>query len=219
MQLTRARIVATAMELIEQHGAEALSMRQLATELGCGLVSLYSLVPSKAALLDAVGDAVLSRLERADLAQASWPEQIRAQAQAVRRAALAHPRCAIAMAGRRPARPTAALRPVEQALVTLRGAGLGGEDSVRAVRALAAYVLGTVAVQAGAGTDPGTDNGQAGPRPRLDPAEFPQVIGLAAELSQRDSEADFEFGLDLLLRAIATLLPSDVTTPEGLPVT
>jgi AcrR family transcriptional regulator len=232
MKLTRARIVGVAMELIEQDGAEALSMRQLATELGCGLVSLYSVVPSKAALLDAVGDAVLSRLGQADPGQADlgqadprqadpgpagWQEHVQAQARALRRAALSRPRCAIAIAGRRPARPTAALRPVEQALATLGDAGLTGEDAVRSVRALAAYVLGTVAAQAGTGTGthPGTDD-QPGPRPRLNPAEFPQVTGLAAELRRQDGDADFEFGLDLLVRAIATLLPGQADpAPES----
>ncbi len=34
MQLTRKRIIATAMELIERDGVEAISMQRLATELG-----------------------------------------------------------------------------------------------------------------------------------------------------------------------------------------
>ena len=38
-------------------------MRRLATELGCGVMSLYSHVPSKSALLDGVADTVMSGIE------------------------------------------------------------------------------------------------------------------------------------------------------------
>jgi hypothetical protein len=41
-----------------------------------------------------------------------------------------------------------------------------------------------------------------------DPVEFPQVTSLATELSRRDPDGDFEFGLDLLVHAIAALLPA-----------
>ena len=39
----------------------------------------------------------------------------------------------------------------------------------------------------------------------LNPAEFPQVVGMSDELMNRDHDADFEFGLDLLVLAVAGL--------------
>jgi hypothetical protein len=42
----------------------------------------------------------------------------------------------------------------------------------------------------------------------LNPAEFPLVTSMSAELMSRDIDADFEFGLDLLVCAVATLRPA-----------
>ena len=88
--VTRKRVVAAAIELIEAAGAEALSMRRLAPQLGCGLMSLYDLVPSNAALPDAVADEVMSQVTV--VPKAGWDEQVRAQATAFRQVASTYPR-------------------------------------------------------------------------------------------------------------------------------
>lgn len=143
--LTRKRVIAAAIELIEAAGAEAVSMRRLATELGCGLMSLYDLVPSKAALLDAVADEVMSRVTA--VPKTGWDEQVRAQATALRQVASTYPGCAVIVTGRSPA-SASTLRPVQNALATLRDAGFSGQDAVRIMRVLAAYSMGP---------DPGAD--------------------------------------------------------------
>ena len=58
MQTTRKRIISAAIDLIERDGIEAFSMRRLAAELGCGLMSLYHHVPSRSSLLDGIAVAV-----------------------------------------------------------------------------------------------------------------------------------------------------------------
>ena len=63
-----ARIVAAAIEVADQDGLDALSMRRLATSLGTGTTSLYRYVLSKEELLTLMVDAVNapnSRLRRA----------------------------------------------------------------------------------------------------------------------------------------------------------
>jgi hypothetical protein len=52
------------------------------------------------------------------------------------------------------------------------------------------------------------DAAAATERATLDPAQFPMVTSLGAELSRADPDTDFEFGLDLLVHAIAALLPA-----------
>ena len=93
-------------------------------------------------------------------------------------------------------------------LVAVNLSGFGGEEAVRVVRAYVAYVAGSLVREVGVtpGLEPQRPLGQdpavlAADRPFLDPAEFPQVMSLSAELLNRDFEADFEFGLDLLIRA------------------
>lgn len=206
-QLTRKRIVAAAIELIERDGAESVSMRRLATALGCGVMSLYNYVPSRAALLDAVAAEVTSRLAISMPAGAGWEDQLRARARAFRQIAMAHPRCAMIIIGRPPA-TASEMRPLEHVLAALHAAGFGGPEAVRIMRAFVAFLRGSVLHEAAAVPAPaGPEDAAAAHWPYLRPDEFPQVTGLAAELSRRDPDADFEFGLGLLLAAIGALRP------------
>src|SRR5258708_31590749 len=49
--LSRERIVAAAIELVETEGLNALSMARLAERLGCGTMSLYRPVPNNGELM------------------------------------------------------------------------------------------------------------------------------------------------------------------------
>ncbi len=201
MQLTRKRIIVTAMDLIEREGVEAVSMGRVAAELGCGVMSLYNLVPSHSALLDGIAEEVLVGIEITTAATADWPEHVRAQARVCRQMARAHPRCAMVVASRPPS-SASILRPVESALATLRDAGFTGPDAVRIVRTFAAHILGSILRDVGVA--PGLD---AGDRPRLNlrAGEFPQLTSMTAEFASADPDADFEFGLDLLVHAVSAL--------------
>jgi AcrR family transcriptional regulator len=180
MQLSRKHIVTAAMKLIEADGVEAVSMRRLATELGCGVIALYNHVSSRRALLAAVADTVMSGIAGTPLAGGTWADQLRAEARAFRQAAMTHPRCAIvALSMAAPWTEEPSRRPVsvsmtragQSTLAALREAGLSGPDEIRAGRAFAAYLAGSL-------------------------------------LQASESDRDFEFGLDLLIRAIATAWPS-----------
>ena len=214
MQLTRERIVTAAVDLIEQAGVEAVSMRRIAAELGCGVMSLYNYVPSKSALLDEVADRVMSGIDFSSVPGASWDDQVRAQARAFRQIARAHPRCTMLVVGR-PTTSPAGLRPIEHALCTLREAGFGGTEAVQIVRAFVAYIIGSLLREVGISPSLSLTDGAADQSPAEPPpppltarAGFPQVTYLAAELTHKDHDADFEFGLELLVHAIAALRPA-----------
>ncbi len=222
MQLTRERIITAAAELIEREGPDAVSMRRIAAQLGSGVMALYNHVPSKAAVLDGVADHVLSSIEYTPDPGASWEEQVRAQARAFRQMARAHPRCMMVVVSR-PVDSAASMRPMELALGTLRSAGFGGEEAIRVVRSFVAYIVGSLLREVGVspGLEPTRPLTQdpaslAADRPiHLDPAEFPQVISLSTELLDRDFDADFEFGLDLLVRAVADRRPVKELAPRN----
>ena len=86
--------------------------------------------------------------------------------------------------GQQPA-STAATQTVEHAQATLRAAGFGEDDAVRTVRAFVAYIVGSLVREFG--ISPSAVSG-----------EDPQV----PRLSRADHDADFEFGLEVLLRGI-----------------
>jgi AcrR family transcriptional regulator len=211
MQLSRERIITAAIDVIEREGADAVSMRRIAAELGCGVMSLYNHVPNKAALLDDVAERVMSGIEFTAAPGTSWEEQVRAQARAFRAITRRYPRSTMVVVSR-PATSATGLRPIENALATLREAGFGGTDAVLIMRAFVGFILGSLLREVGVTPALGDARAnyaiQVSERLTLDPGEFPQVTSLSAELAHRDPDADFEFGLDLLVHAIGALLPA-----------
>jgi AcrR family transcriptional regulator len=201
--LSRARIIRAAIDLIEREGADAVSMRRIAAELDVGVMSLYNHVPNKAALLDGVAETVLSEIEFGDDPDAEWTDRIRVQARAFRQIAHDYPRCTMLVVSRQP-NSTAGMLPVERALATMRGAGFEGRDAVSVMRVFIAYIVGSLLREVGVTPTPAPV--RAGVRvDNADPALFPVIGELAPILRESDHEAEFEFGLELLVRAIGAL--------------
>ena len=74
--LTVDRIVATAIEIVDREGLDALSMRRLGTELGAGATSLYWHVKNKDELLDLALDKLFAEIEAPD-PELPWRDQLR----------------------------------------------------------------------------------------------------------------------------------------------
>jgi TetR/AcrR family transcriptional regulator, tetracycline repressor protein len=202
MQLTRARIIGAAIGLIEAEGPAAVSMPRLAAELGCGLMSLYGRVSSRDALLDTVAADLIARIEVPVLPGASWPDLLRSHAHAIRRVAAAYPSTAVMAATRGPA--AAALPQLAgNVLAALESSGLTGPDQVRVLRTLSAYVLGSLLREASAG-DAGSRTAARGMRASGSTAN----CAADADMRALQADAEFEFGLDLLVGAVAALCPA-----------
>ncbi len=107
--LSRERVVAAAVDLIDTCGVRELSMRRVGRALGVEAMALYRYVPSREDLLDAVVERVVDELY-ADpqvhlLPSAGWQEYLVRLAHGVRRMALAHPQVFPLVATRPPAAP------------------------------------------------------------------------------------------------------------------
>ncbi|WUI01083.1 TetR/AcrR family transcriptional regulator C-terminal domain-containing protein [Spirillospora sp. NBC_00431] len=203
--LTRERIVRAAAGLIEREGADALSMRRVAAELGVAVMSLYNHVPNKGALLEGVAEHVVAGLELEDDPSVPWQERARALVRAFRKVAHDNPRCMTIVLTHKIDTP-AGLRPAERALALADAAGFDAETAVRIMRALLAYAIGAqlrevgMAKMLGHLAETGAESWK-----RLDPDEFPHVIAYGPALADIDPEIDFEFGLDLLIGALDRL--------------
>jgi AcrR family transcriptional regulator len=200
--LSRARIIRAAIELIEREGADAVSMRRIASELGVGVMSLYNHVPNKGALLDGVAETVLSEIEFADDPEAHWTDRVRMQARAFRQIAHHYPRCTMLVMSRHVG-THAGLLPIERALSTLRSAGFDGPDAVKVLRLFIAFIVGSLLREVGV-----TPTFAPVGRPAIDAAEvdpelFPEVSALSELLGSCDHEEEFEFGVEMLIQAIA----------------
>jgi AcrR family transcriptional regulator len=203
--LSRDRIVRTAVTLIEEHGIDAVSMRRLAAELGAGAMSLYNHVPNKAALLDAVAEYVLADMELDVDPNADWREAARALARSFREVSQRYPRCVMVVVSRQP-NTAAGLRPVDVALATVQAAGFHGKAAVRAMRAVVNYVLGCLVQEATLTEARWASEGHPLVNDAaLDAAGLVHVRELLPALAEHDFEADFEFGLELLISALDAL--------------
>lgn len=69
-------IVATAVELADDAGLGALSMRAIADRLGAGTMSLYTHVPGKAELVDLMVDSVMGELAAPARRSGGWRAQL-----------------------------------------------------------------------------------------------------------------------------------------------
>src|SRR5579863_550589 len=90
-KITRAVVLAAALDIVDRDGAEALSMRRLAHALGRDPMILYRHAANKAAVLDGVAETVLAQLN-VNSADPDWQAQLRAIARNYRELALTHPR-------------------------------------------------------------------------------------------------------------------------------
>lgn len=201
--LTRERIVHAAVELIERHGVDALSMRAVAAELGVAVMSLYNHVPNKAALLEGVAEYVVAGLDTVPSGTGDWQGEARALVRAFRTAAHDYPH-AMRVVLTHSIDTVAASRLAERSLALAAEAGFRGATAVRIVHTLMAYAVGSQvqALWLGQLIDRVSEGtGLA----RVDPAQFPHVVASAPALLAHDPGADFEFGLDLLIGAIDAL--------------
>src|SRR6266702_530573 len=119
--LTKDRIVRHALGLVDLEGVDALSMRRLAGELGFDTMALYRHFPNKAAIIDALMQAVFAEMPLPSRDGDVW-SRLPELARAFRRVAHAHPHL-FTLIATRPVQSWVAIQPVEAALGMLREGG------------------------------------------------------------------------------------------------
>jgi AcrR family transcriptional regulator len=196
--LSRERIVRATLELIERDGPDEVSMRRIANEVGAGVMSLYNHVPSKAALLDAVAEHILLDLEFAAEPDAEWADQARILMRNLRAIGRRYPRSVMLVVSRLPTTP-AGMVPVERALATVRAAGFEGRAAVNVMRVFVNFALGCLVHEAGRAAY------TVAPGIEMLPSTLVNVRALLPELSAYDADAEFEFGMEMLIGAMAAL--------------
>jgi AcrR family transcriptional regulator len=212
--LSRDAIVDAAVRVLDREGVDRLSMRRVAAELGTGAGALYWHVANKEELLLLVVDRVTSSIELPEPDPARWQEQLRQVALEMLRVCRAHRDIGRITLGRVPIGPNL-VRFAEWQLSLLRGAGL--PDRVAAlVGDLMGLYVGAFAYEESLGfTSP---DGQDRPPHEIVamirdyfaslPAErFPHTTELAGQLTAGGPDERFAFGLDVILRGLASYLP------------
>ncbi len=207
-QISRSLILQTALAIIDRDGVDGLSMRRLSDAVGRDPTVLYRHLPNKAAVLDGVAETVLAQLA-VDTADPDWAAQLHSVAHDFRRLALTHPNVMPLLVTRPLAtplgqRPPGMLRPLEDVLTLLMGAGFSGVDALHIYRLLFGFLHGHVLneLQEVVERPEETDDVLRLGLHRLPITDFPQVRALATALASYDGAAELDRGLDLLLTGL-----------------
>ncbi len=186
-------ILTAALDVIDTHGAEGLTMRALATHLESGTTTLYRHFQNRAALIAAVTDRVLGKVNTA-APPGTWQQVCKFLAQQLFDTLAAHPNLAPLLIEQPPTGP-GRLAGREQFLAVLLRDGFTPDVAGRLYGTLSHYVLG-FAVQLRAHAEVTSTLDISG----ADPIQFPATAKIVASGALPITIAqEFTFGLDLIL--------------------
>jgi len=208
LPLNRDRILAAAMEIADERGVGALTMREVASRLGVEAMSLYNHVANKDDILDGMADLVARQFDLPEDVD-DWREAMRRRAVSAHEVFGRHPWAPLLFDSRDSSGP-AGLRYFDWVLGTLMEAGFSMDGAVHAFSLLDSYIYGFGIQQFNFSA-----GGDASPEERAEailayiPAEqYPYLHRMAAHAMRTgyDPEADFAFGLEIILDGLERVL-------------
>jgi AcrR family transcriptional regulator len=197
--LTRQRIVALALEIIDEDGLEALTMRRLAAAAGVKPMSLYHHFPTKTAILDEVGETIAAAALGASPPHPLWQGRVRRLFMGLHALTEAHPR-ALPLISAAALRTASGRRWMEQLMSTLLEAGFSADRAVVVYHVLGAYTLGLGFARM-LGDELQTSDIVAQLAGHW--ADYPSMMTVGMPLAVWDRPGEFETGLDVLLAHFA----------------
>ncbi|WP_405847287.1 TetR/AcrR family transcriptional regulator [Streptomyces sp. NBC_01518] len=217
--LSEELIVETALRLIEEHGADALSVRRLGRALGADPSSLYRYFRHTDDLMLAVADELIGRTLRTWRPSGDWRADLRELGLRVHAGALAHPRAAVLSSYRVTGR-VYEIQAVEAILGVLRGAGFPDAEAVRIYHAYVDQALAFGALDsANTALPKAAREAEAAvwhaTYARLPADTHPHIAATARHLVATMRHSSYPAALDLLLSAAAARLAEIRAAAEG----
>jgi AcrR family transcriptional regulator len=218
VQLSRDRVLQGAIAVADAGGIAALTIRSLALELGVKPMSVYHYVANKDEILDGIVDLVFSEFEL-PAAGGDWRKEMRRRADSARRVLRSHPWATALLQSRLNAGP-ATLRHHNAMLGTLRAAGFTVEQTAHAFALIDSYLYGFAMSETALPIHgPESVADLAGSMmQRFSAEDYPHLVEFTTEHIMQpgyDFGAEFEFGLNLILDALADSLPDNGSGPSA----
>jgi AcrR family transcriptional regulator len=214
--LNRERILAAALQLVDQEGVDALSMRRLATTLGVDPMAIYRHLPDKAAVIDGMVELVFGEFQVPTVtdggtddggAEGGWREQVRAFATADRALVQAHPHLLVYLVTHIEASAPAVLAVGEFLCRALSQAGLAPLQVVTASNLIVDYLNGfALGESSGRLGQPGAYENFYALLHTLPADRYPTMRAVYGVLDEATLQADMTRELELILAGIATWL-------------
>ena len=226
--LTRERVLRTAVELADERGVEALTMRALGQELGVEAMSLYNHVKNKDDLLDGVVEVVAAELLEAvqhvppPPTPAEWKQAMRGRILAARDVLLRH-RWAPAVLETRVNAPPSVMQHFDALLGLMLGAGFPIDLAHHAMHALGSRALGFTQELFVSGNDEVPPEMTSLMLQQM-AMQYPHLGRLLQAVfhdtgstlgSGCDDQFEFEFALDLLLDGLDRMREAHWSLPHG----
>ncbi|MGW1952726.1 TetR/AcrR family transcriptional regulator [Streptomyces sp. NPDC001920] len=221
--LSEELIVETALRLIEEHGADALSVRRLGRALGADPSSLYRYFRHTDDLMLAIADELIGRTLRTWRPSGDWQADLRDLGLRMHAGALAHPRAAVLSSCRVTGRAYE-IQAVETILGVLRGAGFPDGEAVRIYHAFVDQALAHGALDSASAAMPEAARTAEtavwrATYARLPAGTHPHIAATARHLVAEMRHSSYPAVLDLLLRAAAARLTELRSGPVNPPAT
>jgi len=198
-QLSEQDIVDAALRLIRKDGAEKLTMRTLAAELGVTAMAIYYHVPNKEVLLDLVVDSVLGRIPMPAPSPEHWQAQMKAYVLFSRQLVDAYPGLSRVIVERSNSQGARAL--VRYGISLLLAAGFDAREAALAITTYHTYLLGVYNVTAAHAV-----HGVARRRSAVTAAKPAPEAGIDAvvrHLRELSLEDLLDYGVDAVIDGIA----------------
>jgi AcrR family transcriptional regulator len=210
-------IVAAALKVVESDGGDGLTMRRVADEIGVSASALYGYVANKEELVQLVLEQIIAEIPIPPPG-GDWKDLVKTFAREMLGIFKRHPGVAALTMGRVPFGPSM-LAGSEYILGQLRAAGL--PDQVAAfVGDLGGLYVGAYAYEQEVTpiAEPADFAKQAaGWLKSLPRDQYPNTVDLADTLVGGSGDDRFEWGLDVIVRGLATYLTSPPSTDARWP--
>lgn len=213
--LSREAIIDSAIKVLDAEGLDAVTMRRVAEQLGTGPASLYAHVSDKDEMVDLVYDRIIQEVEMpAEIDPANWQEQLKDIARSSRNVMHRHKDIARIGLGNIPT-GEGALPLMNMMVGILIEGGVAPDIASLSVDILALYFTATAYEES---LEAFPTNPEQSEQFHLElnnffaslPKEkYPYLFALAGPLTDGDGDHRFEFGLDLLVRGIASTVKPD----------
>lgn len=201
--LSRDAIVEAALKILDAEGINALTVRRLGEELNTGSATLYWHIGSKDDLAELVYDHVMGELELPRPDPARWQEQLKSLARDLYRLLLRHNDLVLLSLGHIPVGPNS-LRVIEWGIDLLRRAGAPDHAAAYFGDILGRFIDASVLEVTARGGPPIEMVGEY--FRSLSPQQYPSMMGIMSAMFSGSDEERFEFGLDLLVRGLASYI-------------
>ncbi|MEU0505977.1 TetR/AcrR family transcriptional regulator [Nocardia sp. NPDC005998] len=197
-RLNASHTVEVALELLDDIGLDALTMRRVADAIDAQASALYRYFATKNDLLTAMAERMLAGCDE-PTAAADWTEQVAELAHRLRAALLRYRDGARVFAG---THPTGAhtLGFTDTLIGVLRSAGFPNADAARAALTVVHYTLGHTLEEQAVNADPAD---AVRLTEALASGRFEHLTAAESVLTDPDFTIHFEFGLQLLISALS----------------